>query len=466
MAAHLVNHNDEPSLHDSLKRDKLIIEMAQTIAESDSPLVFGLHGDWGSGKTSCLRQLKEYLEVNGALTFDQDVQKKSKTYSQLTVVWFEAWRFQHETTPIVALLHEIRDHFAVLTKTTNAIKKLGEVGIRGLLRTFTELGFSIGGAEIKVGGLADNVQGEGERWEQEHHGTCLPTAKIRQFLEEAIHQLLGGKLDDDKDRRRLLVVVDDLDRCEGEAIVRFLEGIKIYLNLKRCVFVLGVNQREVERAVAYHLFGCEPNQSVSDEARGRSADYVDKICTFIWKLPIPTNAQKVAYAKELLTNSGLPKPITNAATKVIDDYDCLPANPRKIKAFVNTVLHLVRARESATAAKAQLTEVQEGDVSAICLVALFHLFHPTVLRYLQIYPDYFEQVRRLAMVGFKDSPKELGVLLATHTYSTNEQGAPNLPPTPLFVDPADNRFCRAQRLIVEGKLTDAALRPFFGLVPL
>src|ERR1700677_700825 len=447
MAMHLLNHTDEPELIDALDRRNLLTEVAQIVAESEAPHVFGVHGDWGSGKTSFLRQLKDYLEQNGAKV-EPKRKKAPETYEHLTVVWFEAWRYQYEATPIIALLHEMRSHFTLLTKSGEAFRKLGEVGIRGLLRTFTELSLTIATVGVKFGNIAEKVQAEGEKWEDDHLAVALPTEKIRRFLETSIHQLLGGDATEKKKLRRLVVIVDDLDRCEGEAVVRFLEGIKIYLNLKSCVFVLGINQTEIQRAVAYHLLDEGRNGVLTDEAKARALGYVDKICTFTWKLPILTSKQKTEYTKKLLDKTVLSHAFQEAVAGVVDKYDCLPANPRKVKAFVNTVLHIVRAWNAQKIDQ----QLDVDKATAICLVALFHLFHPVQLRYLQSYPDFFEHLRRDALKGFSDTKDDRKPMEPTHKF--NEEGTVA---TPLFVDPADSRFCRSQRMIVEAKITDAEL---------
>ena len=54
-------HNDEPALLDTLERGSLIEEVGKAIAGCEPPQVFGVHGDWGLGKTSFLHQVQWYL---------------------------------------------------------------------------------------------------------------------------------------------------------------------------------------------------------------------------------------------------------------------------------------------------------------------------------------------------------------------------------------------------------------------
>ena len=54
-------HNDEPALLDALERGELLEEVGDAIARCTPPQVFGVHGDWGLGKTSFLHQIQWYL---------------------------------------------------------------------------------------------------------------------------------------------------------------------------------------------------------------------------------------------------------------------------------------------------------------------------------------------------------------------------------------------------------------------
>ncbi len=53
--------NDEPTLVDRLNRRGLVRDVGEVIATCQPPQVFGIHGDWGMGKTSFLHQVQLYL---------------------------------------------------------------------------------------------------------------------------------------------------------------------------------------------------------------------------------------------------------------------------------------------------------------------------------------------------------------------------------------------------------------------
>ena len=110
-------HNDEPAIADRLDRTRLVKTIGDTIAFSAPPLVIGVHGDWGAGKTSFLHQLQLYLTDACPQNDKEAVERVRKAQPQLgigghkddvVVIWFEAWRYQEEAAPVVALLQEIR----------------------------------------------------------------------------------------------------------------------------------------------------------------------------------------------------------------------------------------------------------------------------------------------------------------------------------------------------------------------
>lgn len=290
--------SDEPTLVDELGRLRdpdpsrlnLVRRLGDAVAACDPPQVFGLHGDWGSGKTSCLYQLQWYLAGScpQAPTWTDDRVPglgKGSRHRNVTVVWFEAWRYQHEKAPIVALLHEIRAQLPWHSKAFIAAGKYSEVALRGALLSLEDL-------TKRIGIQASKIQEAGEQWESENLASRLPSHMIRQHLEDALRKLLVRKSDPKGDRHRLVVLVDDLDRCEPETAYQLLEGIKIYLNLPSCVFVLAMNQRVIEGAVAHHLAPHELGRDQEPEQQARvlqrrAREYLEKLCGHIWHLPFP-----------------------------------------------------------------------------------------------------------------------------------------------------------------------------------
>src|SRR5579884_16472 len=49
----------------------------------------------------------------------------------------------------------------------------------------------------------------------------------------------------------LVVIIDDLDRCLPEKAIQVLEAIKVFLDFDRCVFLLALDRKMVERYVAF-----------------------------------------------------------------------------------------------------------------------------------------------------------------------------------------------------------------------
>ncbi len=239
--------NDLPTLDDKLKWKSELDRLKERILNCATPHVLGIHGDWGSGKTSFMRQLQ--WKLGGEMPKDgsvaeqpnsaQDASRK-ELQKKIITIWFDAWRYQNEPVPVVALLQEMRKQIAVLSAVKNKFKKLGEITFRYALNSFSDVGKAIG-----IEGLpsADKIQALGENWEKEHYAQALTTDSIREHLHETIKCLLPSK------EARVVVFIDDLDRCNPKAAIRLLEGLKVYLSIPDCVFVLGMNERILVDAI-------------------------------------------------------------------------------------------------------------------------------------------------------------------------------------------------------------------------
>ena len=74
--------------------------------------------------------------------------------------------------------------------------------------------------------------------------------------------------------RRLVVFVDDLDRCLPEKAIQVLEAIKLFLDVPGCIFVLGLDREAIEDAVQKRYKG---------EVKAR--EYLEKIIQLPFILP-------------------------------------------------------------------------------------------------------------------------------------------------------------------------------------
>jgi predicted KAP-like P-loop ATPase len=427
--------------------------VGEAVATCEPPHVLGVHGDWGSGKTSFLHQLQLYLTG----TCPQQPETIAKTVetdtpllvgrhgAHVTVVWFEAWRYQNEQAPIVALLQEIRTQLPWYSKALSQTKKLGEVTIRSALLAFEDL-------TKKIGVQASKIEEVGNKWEQEHLATVLPSHMVRQHLEHALQTLLGDtKPKEGTPRRRLVVMVDDLDRCAPEAAYKLIEGIKIYLNLPNCVFVLGMNQRIIEDAIAGHI----PKLDNPALQMLRAREYLDKLCQTIVHLPLAR--QPVALLRRYLED--VQDFSAEPVCKILEQYACLPANPRKIKAFAN-LLRGYLPRFATELGDPQQSESRSRQ--AAIFTCLYH-FHPELYRVLEAHPRFYLEIRLWAQFDktVPDHPAFKALSPSEREIKT-DASTTTATPQPLsgnaYADPVEGNVFRIQKLIAEsGPLTEDAV---------
>ena len=334
-------HNDEPVLKDTLERGRLIEEVGDAIAHCTPPQVFGVHGDWGLGKTSFLHQVQWYLtgdcpqQPERVIRCMDDKRKAAEARGEaptqrggvhcdaVRTVWFEAWRYQNEAAPVVALLHEMRAQLSWRSRVAGSASRAAKVAIRGALLSLEELTKQIGFQYSKF-------REANREWESENLAAKLPSHTLREHLCEAIRQLL--REDDHEDKRRLVVFIDDLDRCEPGAAYRLLEGLKIYLTLDNCVFVLGMNQKAIEEAIAQRM-----KAGADDDAKLRAAAYMEKLCQNVWRLPAIRQPERVLH--DLLTETVDDAEVRDRIRQGMEEAgrQCLPPNPRRLKGLANLI---------------------------------------------------------------------------------------------------------------------------------
>ena len=270
--------SDKPTPIDHLGFEPYVKGVENLIRQTDPddlPLAIGIYGAWGSGKTSFMLQLKSLLEANtDGLSFP--------------TIWFDAWRYDRMQDVRSALIYNIL--FALQTKATagakekleSAAKNLGRLTLGIIKQSHVHLGVP-GGGGVTLPSV-EEAQEYTDYWK-----TYQPI--VDRFASE-FGQAVGAYLGQcqQKQEAKLVIFIDDLDRCLPENVMVVLEALKLFLVESQCVFVIGVDRTVVERAIQAH-YNTDPG--------GLGREYLDKIIRYPFNIPPPEPTKLKEYFGQL-----------------------------------------------------------------------------------------------------------------------------------------------------------------------
>lgn len=268
--------------------------LASAIMGSQPQLTVGIFGSWGCGKTTLLRRIERQLQ--------------SSFGDKALTVFFDAWRYQHEEHMLIPLLETLlnglgggKQHWKVFGN------KLGDM-TKAFMAALT----------VKVPGIEVNVRDAIQTLEQAEESRSM----YYNWLSE-LQTAIGTARKADS-RRRIVVLIDDLDRCLPNKMIEVLESVKVMLDVTGFVFVLAVDQQIVERTVASH-YGID----------GR--DYLKKLVQVEFRLP-PLRSEDVRdYTRTLVQSLGQREDEVSVALAAVVP-SVIGDNPREVKRFINSVL--------------------------------------------------------------------------------------------------------------------------------
>jgi|UPI00037F76B7 hypothetical protein len=352
-------YNDEWVLSDEYGLGGAGDVLARIALEAQAPFTIAVTGKWGSGKTSVLRRAFATLggqPISQAIPLlEQDLQERnSEDWDKLSCkirvedlawnrdlldaaneslcVWFSPWQHQSEQNPLIPLLLEIQQQFSTKYKV---ISKGKSIARQGALATLTLFERVVDGAlSIQAGKSVKIATGATEAIQKSWRDTGGDLSKLSDgqrlhlLFEDAVKNILtslSNKSDEDNTKNaRLIVFIDDLDRCEEQAVVSLLEAIKLYLGTQRCIFVLGIDDTALLGALS---------RVWKERSEDDNREYLEKLLQTTLPVPLPRPDKVTAsIAKQLQAHDF---PAVDACAKIIELL--LEPNPRKIKNFTNSL---------------------------------------------------------------------------------------------------------------------------------
>ncbi|PCH68550.1 MAG: hypothetical protein COC12_09880 [Rhodobacteraceae bacterium] len=227
--------------HDKLGRKKTGATLSELVEKVQDPLVIALDGAWGCGKSFFLKcWVGEHLKREG---------------NTAQTIYFDAFVHDFLDDPIIALTGVIAERLEESedTPAKSAWRKARQAA-PALARAILRVGVSVGTAGIVTNAgdiidaatdtIGDELQGAVADFWKKEEGKRAAMETFRDALVE-----LTAPDGDRKPTRKLIVVVDELDRCRPDYALSLLEIIKHFFNVDGVHFVLGVNLDELENSV-------------------------------------------------------------------------------------------------------------------------------------------------------------------------------------------------------------------------
>lgn len=233
-----------PFANDLLNRENFADKLTNIVVANKDELVIALDGQWGEGKTTFINMWQAKLVSEGFPCIYIDAFKIDYTDDAFFPIAFEIDDFIKKK-----LGKEDKRREELFEKTVEVSKRLllwtGKVGLKALTLN------AIGEAEIDslskvTDDIAEDVSEQFNKFAEEkfhaHQNTKGLFESYRDTLSE-IAAIVG------KTEKPLIIIIDELDRCRPKFAVQILEKIKHFFSVENVVFVLSVNQEQLEHSI-------------------------------------------------------------------------------------------------------------------------------------------------------------------------------------------------------------------------
>lgn len=315
---------DDPAARPGLGFDGYAAALADTILHSRAEFAVGIFGSWGSGKTTLMHAIERVLA----------------RHENVVPVWFAAWRYEKDPNLLLPLLDVINDALEARTKgkkgwAHDAAVGVGRAGQAFLAGLKVSANLPVIQADFEPGKMIEAIR----KGREQPRPLSFYRAGFK-MLQDAIRGLSGNGT------RRVVIFVDDLDRCMPPNALDVLESMKLFFDVEGCIFVVGLDQEIAERAVAlkYRAFtdadvktgttgAALTQQSIS------GSEYLKKLFQVWFSLP-PVQAQQLQEYLDTIETGDLGEAQRRDFTenvcrhfKVLQGQALL--NPREIKRLIN-----------------------------------------------------------------------------------------------------------------------------------
>ncbi|WP_454633790.1 Qat anti-phage system ATPase QatA [Bradyrhizobium cenepequi] len=307
--------SDRETKVDLLNNEAIAKTIVRLIDETaDSAVTIGVHGDWGAGKSSVLEMVEAAFPDGG----------------DVLCLKFSGWQFQGFEDAKIALIEGVVNGLiekrSLTTKAVEEVKrvlksidwlKVAKKGGGLALTAYT--GIPMLGIDDMVGSVVDGVKNaltdkdareaaikqiEEFKKEKSDEATSksVPT-EIKEFREAYKELIKKAGI------KRLVVLIDDLDRCLPQTAIETLEAIRLFVLWDKTAFIVGADEGMIEIAVRDHFKNLPEVDVASSNARDSDQNYMrsylEKLLQVPFRIPALGETETGIYVTLLLLGRAL-----------------------------------------------------------------------------------------------------------------------------------------------------------------
>lgn len=228
---------------DKLQRTQDIYDFINMLETIDYNAFIALDAQWGEGKTFFVRQIEMTLKYYNKKVFNKEITEAedsafrsnkmlggiqlSRTYLP---IYFNAWLYDNHSNALMALLF-------VMIKQSN---KYVDTNLQN-------------NKSDKIAAVMDSIQfWKSSNWqnlkesfqEKDILSEVLLLEDVRALVKEIFNEIIVESCD------KLVIFIDELDRCKPTFAIEVLESIKHYFDDDRVIFVMSVNKSQLIHTIS------------------------------------------------------------------------------------------------------------------------------------------------------------------------------------------------------------------------
>lgn len=227
-------------LNNPKSRNDAINDFIELIYSVKSHASIAIDASWGSGKTFYIKQTKMIFDLNNPYLENQYLNnidttniEVDKNIADLIVdnphvcVYYDAWKYDNHDDPILSLIYSIAYEFSTSVKNESEDFL---TCLEGLVSIFDKV------LPVNAKGFFDLLKGLSGK-------DIVETIVQQEQLKDKINVFLNS-LKQEKGNR-IVIFIDELDRCSPLYAIKLLERIKHYFDNENITFIFSINKKEL-----------------------------------------------------------------------------------------------------------------------------------------------------------------------------------------------------------------------------